>query len=111
MSETNREYFSESGLQRFWRYLKQILDRKIESVSGKDNSINVVDKRKVGVKISPARGNTLKINNFPGEEGLYAESTIGRLEHKLVFGADREYVFDGTRDITIPVYMGEITEG
>lgn len=27
--------------------------------------------------------------------------------HKLTFGADQAYVYDGTEDITVPVYMGE----
>ena len=32
-----------------------------------------------------------------------------RLAHTLTFGANEEYVFDGTRDVTVPVYMGTIT--
>ena len=30
------------------------------------------------------------------------------LSHKLTFGADQEYVFDGSEDVTVPVYMGEL---
>ena len=28
--------------------------------------------------------------------------------HKLTFGADQEYVYDGTQDVTVPVYMGNV---
>ncbi len=29
--------------------------------------------------------------------------------HKLTFGADQEYVYDGSEDVTVPVYMGTIS--
>ena len=29
--------------------------------------------------------------------------------HTLTFGADQAYVYDGTQDVTVPVYMGEAT--
>lgn len=32
-------------------------------------------------------------------------SSIGKL-HKLTFGADQAYVYDGSEDVTVPVYMG-----
>lgn len=32
---------------------------------------------------------------------------VGAL-HKLTFGADQEYVYDGSKDVTVPVYMGDI---
>lgn len=28
------------------------------------------------------------------------------LSHKLTFGAGQEYVFDGSEDVTVPVYTG-----
>ena len=28
--------------------------------------------------------------------------------HKLTFGADKAYVYDGSEDVTVPVYMGAI---
>ena len=29
--------------------------------------------------------------------------------HKLTFGAGEEYVYDGSKDVTVPVYLGEIS--
>lgn len=37
------------------------------------------------------------------------DDTIGVLSHKLTFGANGEYVFDGSEDVTVPVYGGVIT--
>ena len=33
--------------------------------------------------------------------------SIGSM-HKLTFGADQEYVYDGSKDVTVPVYMGSV---
>jgi len=32
--------------------------------------------------------------------------SIGKLDHKLTFGNGGIYVFDGSEDVTVPVYMG-----
>ena len=31
---------------------------------------------------------------------------ISKLKHKLTFGANQEYIFDGSEDVTVPVYTG-----
>ena len=31
-----------------------------------------------------------------------------RLAHKLTFGAGQEFIFDGSKDVTVPVYTGVI---
>lgn len=110
MSEQYYVYFGNSNVQRFWRNLKRILDRKLESVTNKDNTVLVADKRKIAVKISPAEGNALTVKNIPGEEGLFAAKGMQKLEHKLTFGADQDYVFDGSQDVTVPVYQGTIDD-
>lgn len=33
---------------------------------------------------------------------------IDKLKHKITFGANQEYVFDGSQDVIIPVYDGVI---
>ena len=38
--------------------------------------------------------------------GQYKPMKSGAVLHKLTFGADQEYVFDGSEDVTVPVYMG-----
>lgn len=39
---------------------------------------------------------------------LEALETAKRLSHTLTFGAHQEYVFDGSQDVTVPVYDGTI---
>lgn len=41
------------------------------------------------------------INGFSPEE-----LSPTKLKHKLIFGADQQYVFDGSEDVTVPVYRG-----
>lgn len=35
--------------------------------------------------------------------------TASKLKHKLTFGANEEYIFDGSEDVTVPVYTGTTT--
>lgn len=59
-------------------------------------------------KVSSAEGNILQVKTEEGVEGLFVpETTIPDL-HKLRFGADQVYEYDGSKDVTVPVYMGEI---
>lgn len=32
----------------------------------------------------------------------------GNLQHSLTFGANGEFVFDGSQDVTVPVYTGTV---
>lgn len=41
------------------------------------------------------------INSLSGDD-----IAISKLNHKLTFGANQEYVFDGSEDVTVPVYTG-----
>lgn len=50
-------------------------------------------------------GRTITYN----ENDLYITPETGVLSHKLTFGAGQQYVFDGSEDVTVPVYTGVIT--
>ena len=58
-------------------------------------------------KVSNAEGNILQMKTGEGEEGLYVPA-LPPVLHKLRFGAGEIYEYDGTEDVTVPVYMGEI---
>lgn len=58
-------------------------------------------------KVSSAAGNILQMKTDEGEEGLFVPS-FPYVLHKLRFGAGEVYEYDGTQDVTVPVYMGEI---
>ena len=50
-------------------------------------------------------GRTITYN----DNDLYITPDTGVLSHKLTFGAGQQYVFDGSEDVTVPVYDGVIT--
>lgn len=51
-------------------------------------------------------GRTLLYN----ENDFYVTPDTGALDHKLTFGAGQQYVFDGSEDVTVPVYLGTYRE-
>lgn len=40
--------------------------------------------------------------------GELAAGTAQKVAHKLTFGAGGEYVFDGSEDVTVPIYTGSM---
>ena len=67
-------------------------------------------------------GTRVALNSY-GAEKAYADENGDRisttyakisdmpaatLSHTLTFGANQEYVFDGSADVTVPVYLGTI---
>lgn len=59
-------------------------------------------------KISGAEGNILQMKTGEGEEGLFVPPCAPPVLHKLRFGAGQVYEYDGSEDVTVPVYLGEI---
>lgn len=93
------KYLSDSGVELLWRKINKLLRRKLEEVEPLNDSIEISDKNKIAVNISASETNLLKLK--PGE-GLYVPNKM----HKLTFGAGGEFVYDGSEDITVPVYDG-----
>ena len=50
-------------------------------------------------------GNQITTTYLTKEE---AAASAQKVNHTLTFGADQTYVYDGSADVTVPVYMGEI---
>lgn len=99
----NSGWLDYSGAEILWKKICRRYDKKIDSVANHDESIKVKDGREISVKISAAEKNKLSLNKEKGKEGLYVPP-----QSKLIFGSDKKYVYDGTEDITVPVYKGEI---
>lgn len=57
------------------------------------------------IKIGDGVTNIIELPFLPTGGG----GSIGVLAHKLTFGANQEYVFDGSQDVTVPVYTGTTT--
>ena len=92
--------------EEFWRRIRRRYDRKLDSVEGADDSIRVTERRKIAVQISAAEGNQIQVRTGRGEKGLYVPPRPAL--KKLTFGADKNYVYDGTEDVTVPVYKGDV---
>ena len=96
------KYLDKSGVELLWLKIKKLVDKKIDKVESADETITVTNKNKIAVRISTSEGNLLSVK--PGE-GLYASRPV---LHKLTFGSNKDYVYDGTEDVTVPVYDGKI---
>ena len=98
------KYLDYSGTDLLWRRIVELLNRKLEEVKGKDASIKVVNKNQIAVNISASDKNLLELKR----DGLYAHAPDKM--HKLTFGSDQDYVYDGSEDVTVPVYPGNYSE-
>ena len=94
------KYLDKSGVELLWLKIKQLTDKKLEKVENADSSIQVIDKNKISVRVSTSEGNLLSVK----QDGLYSERPA---LHKLIFGSDKQYVYDGTEDVTVNTYDGQ----
>lgn len=97
------KYVSYDKLERFWQRITQRYDKKLDSVTNSDDTVEVLFGREIAVKVSPKKGNLLKIEKG---KGLVVDPL-----HTLTFGADQNYTYDGTEDVTVPVYQGSVDNG
>lgn len=95
-----KRFLDYSGVETLWQKIRNRYDKKLDSVTNHDDSIEVTSDREISVKISSSEGNLLGVK----QDGLYSSQPV---LHKLTFGAGGEYVYDGTKDVTVPVYDGE----
>ena len=89
------KYVSYDRLAQFWERIRQRYDKKLDSVTGYDNSIEVHSDREIAVRVSSAAGNKIQRD----ADGLLVEPL-----HKLTFGP---YEYDGTKDVSVTIYDGE----
>ncbi len=90
------KHFGESGLRLLVAWIRRLLSRKLESVTNNDDSIEVTDRRKLSVKVSPAEGNRIQVKEKWGEKGLYVSpanedvATDAEVDEMLteIFGED-----------------------
>ena len=99
MAEQKR-YLDYSGTDELWKRIVKLCNKKI-NVTNADDSIVVTEGNKIAVKISQSENNLLKVK---AGEGLSVESLV---MHRLTFGGSQQFVYDGSRDVTVPVYEGQ----
>jgi hypothetical protein len=95
-------YLDREGTELLWQRIVSLLNKKLDHITNSDGSIDVTDRNNVSVRISPDEDNILKLDH---NKGLYVKAPDKM--HKLTFGADQYYTYDGSEDITVPVYMGK----
>ena len=93
------KFLDYSGVELLWQKIKQLTDKKLEKVESKDSSIVVTDRNKIAVRVSTSEDNLLSLK----QDGLYSARPV---LHKLTFGSDKNYVYDGTEDVTVHTYDG-----
>ena len=94
------KYVSYDKLERFWQRITQRYDKKLDSVTNSDDTVEVLFGREIAVRVSPKKGNLLKVEKG---DGLFVAPL-----HTLTFGSDKNYTYDGSDDVTVPVYQGSV---
>ena len=93
------------NLEWFWDRIRKRYDKKLDRVIPHNESILVEANNRVAVQISPESDNTLQLKTENGKKGLYVAPV--KSLHRLIFGAREEFVYDGSEDVTVPVYQGK----
>ena len=81
-----------------------IATREIPGIIRIGDGFDIDDTGLLTPKVSQAGDNLLTIKTEEGEEGFYVSPPV---LHKLRFGADQVYEYDGSDDVTVPVYLGD----
>lgn len=105
ISQNNEKYtfIQKNGSQADWDSLVNFVPKKGEIIIYNPDESHSYSRMKVGDGVHIPK-------DLPFVSGG-SSGTIGALEHSLTFGAGGEYVFDGSKDVVVPVYTGDYTIG
>ena len=67
----DEKHIGKSTLKSLVAWIRRMLGKKLDSVTNRDDSIEVADRRELSVRISQAAGNRLQVKTSWGEKGLY----------------------------------------
>lgn len=90
-----------NGIEADWDMVENFIPLKGEMIIYNADENHSSPRIKVGNGIDIPRN--LPFINSTAIDGLVAD----RVKHKLTFGMNEAYQFDGSADVTVPVYMGE----
>jgi len=94
-----KKFATYEAIERLWLRITQRYDKKLDSVTNKDETVEVNSGREIAVRVSSKKDNLLKVDP---DKGLLVDKM-----HTLTFGSDKNYTYDGTEDVTVPVYKGD----
>ena len=89
-----KKFATYEAIERLWLRIKQRYDKKLDSVTNKDDTIEVNSGREISARISSNKNNNLSVDG-----GLYVPKN-----NTLTFGP---YKYDGSEDVSVAIYDGE----
>ena len=104
----NVRIFLKNGLEENWEKITDFIPGKGEMIIYNVDENHSTPRIKIGDGIHLPKDLPF-INANPFEDFDVNNITAKRVEHKLTFGAGQEYQYDGSADITVPVYTGKIS--
>lgn len=97
---TTTRFFQKNGKEANWNKVVDFIPGKGEIIIYNPDETHDAPRMKIGNGVDLPKD--LPFIEFDGENYV-----AKRVEHSLYFGADKVYQFDGSKDVTVPVYMGE----
>lgn len=100
---SNARVFLKNGTEEDWDKLADFIPGKGEAI------IYTVDQTHSTPRIKIGDGVT-QLSELPFALGIDLDNIVAkRVGHKLTFGSGEAYQYDGSADVTVPVYTGNIT--
>ena len=99
------KFLNYSGTDLLWKRITKLIDKKTMSIKNADDSIQVTANNEIAVKISASANNLLQLKSG---EGLYVKAPDKM--HTLKFGTNQIFEYDGSKDVIVPIYLGDINE-
>jgi len=107
ISVSNARIIHKNGTEANWNKVNDFIPQKGEIIIYNPDDLHPTPRFKIGNGVSLPRYLPFFQEGITQEDLEKLEITADKLKHSLIFGAYGEYVFDGSRDITVPVYGGQ----
>lgn len=102
-------FFLKNGTEANWAVIDDFIPGKGEAIIYNVDANHPSPRMKIGDGIHLPRD--LPFISAGSIEGLDVNNIVAKkVEHKLTFGAGETYQYDGSADVTVPVYTGSYYE-
>ena len=103
----NARIIPKNGTEANWNKVNDFIPKKGEIIVYNPDDKYPTPRFKIGNGISLPRNLPFFQNGITQDDLENLEITAEKLKHSLIFGADGEFVFDGSKDVIVPVYTGQ----
>lgn len=105
-SENNKvRVFLKNGTEADWNQVNDFIPANGEMIIYNPDEVYDYHRFKIGDGVHLVKDLPFMKTGISPED--LENITAAKLQHSLIFGADQEYVFDGSKDVIVPVYSGE----